>query len=202
MGTPTGTLTLTAANTIFPGAIILGACDLPPPPATQDTFGFVGAIGGNLNTATATLDGSATAFPTGGVMTASTAFAPIVGRYAYKSSSNTSYISEHNGSAWTVQQWVGAGGATVMGGVTHRIDGILSTGELVSTEGDVLRLYDTAGSGTELYAIPLNGLQYCYEAYVGTTPYVFFSLSLGLSRGWWAFTVYAVPTASMRDLNG
>ncbi len=54
----------------------------------------------------------------------------------------------------------------------------------------------------ELYAIPLNGVQYCYEAYVGTTPYVFFSLPMQTSHGDWVFNVYAVPTSFMRSLRG
>lgn len=89
-----------------------------------------------------------------------------------------------------------------MTGVTHRIDAVLSTGELLSTEGGTLRLYDPSGQGTQLYAVPLNGLQFCYEAYVGGTAYVFFSLPISLSRGDWAFNVYAIPTSMMRSLRG
>ena len=203
MTSVTGSLTLTSTNTIFAGQTIIASCDLPPPPSTQDTFAFLGQAAGVLSTATATLNGSATAFPVGGAMTPVTATVPgTVSRYTYNPSTTASYSAYYNGSQWIVQQWIGIGAPTSMTGITHRVDGILTTGDLVSTEGGVLRLYDAAGTGTELYAIPLNGLEYSYEAYVGSTPYVFFSLPMQLVHGDWVFNVYAVPTSSMRSLGG
>jgi len=112
-----------------------------------------------------------------------------------------SYASFSSGGSWICEQWpTGSTTATVMPGVTHRIDALLTTGDLLSTEGGVLRLYDPNGS--LVLSVSLGGLQYCYEAYVGPTPYVFFSLPISLSHGDWDFRVYAIPTSSMRGLGG
>jgi hypothetical protein len=198
-----GPLTLVATTLFAPAQTVVGTCDLAPAAGTQDTFAFLGQNAGVLSVATAQLLGTAAAFPIGTAMPPGTATIPgTVTRYAYDLAAAASYTAVYNGSQWNVQRWVGAAAATAMSGITHRIDGILTTGDLVSTEGGVLRLYNPSGAGSELYAIPLNGLQYCYEAYVGSTPYVFFSLSMQLPHGWWGFSVYAVPTSSMRSLGG
>ncbi len=113
-----------------------------------------------------------------------------------------SYASAFNGSQWVCYQWTTTTAASPvqLPGMTHRLDAVLTTGDLLSTEGGVLRLYDP--SGNLLVSVSLGGLQYCYEAYIGSTPYVFFSLSMNLSRGDWAFRTYAIPTSSMRGLGG
>ena len=113
------------------------------------------------------------------------------------------YADYDAGGQWRCYQWTQGVSADVslMAGVTHRIDAVLTSGDLLSTEGGILRLYDP-NSGSQVVSASLGGLQYCYEAYVGPTPYVFFSLPLGLQNGSWAFAVYVVPTSSMRSLGG
>ncbi len=49
-------------------------------------------------------------------------------------------------------------------------------------------------------SVALGGLHFCYEAYLGTTPYVFFSLALQLPHNDWGFVVYAIPTSQIRGL--
>lgn len=119
----------------------------------------------------------------------------------YKNQAGTlSYASHFTGSQWVCYQWAPSGPASQLGGVTHRIDAILTTGDLLSTEGGILRLYGPAGN--QVLSVSLGGLQFCYEAYLGSTPYVFFSLVMNMQRGDWMFRVYAIPTSSMRGLGG
>ena len=87
-----------------------------------------------------------------------------------------------------------------MTGVKKRLDAVLSDGDLVSTEGGSLTLYDSGGSGTQVLSIPLHGLQFCYEAFVGSTPYVFFTLPMTTQKGAMLFSVFAIPTSGMRNL--
>ncbi|MGO9410881.1 MAG: hypothetical protein ACLQCB_09025 [Spirochaetia bacterium] len=100
---------------------------------------------------------------------------------------------------WSCYQFTtGSSTAQTLPGVANRIDAVLTTGDLLSTQDGTLRLYDSTGS--QQFSKPLNGLQFCYEEYIGSTPYVFFSLPLSLQHNDWAFNVYAIPTSSMRDL--
>ncbi|HTP60006.1 MAG TPA: hypothetical protein VMM82_13875, partial [Spirochaetia bacterium] len=85
-----------------------------------------------------------------------------------------------------------------LSGVSNRIDALLTSGQLLSTQDGTLRLYDT--NGNQLFSKPMNGLQYCYEANVGSTPYVFFALPMSLNHGQWVFNVYAIATSSIGDL--
>ena len=81
----------------------------------------------------------------------------------------------------------------------HRLDAVLTTGDLLSMEGGVLRLYDP--NGNQLVGRTVGSLQFCYEAYVGSVPYLFFSLALVSQHGDWTFNSYAIPTSSMRGLH-
>lgn len=116
-----------------------------------------------------------------------------------------SYASYFSAGNWVCRQWPPTAAptpptVTLLTSVTRRIDAVLTNGDLISTQDGTLTEYDL--NGTKLNSVSLGGLQFCYEAYVGTTPYVFFSLSLGFSHQAWAFRVYAIPTSAMRGLKG
>lgn len=119
--------------------------------------------------------------------------------YCYDSTTALSYATYCSGGQWLCYQWSTTQSAKLLPGVTHRLDAALSTGDLLSTEGGMLNLYDQNGS--PVFSVSLGGLQFCYEAYIGSTAYVFFSLTLGVSHGY-AFNIYAIPTSQMRSLGG
>ena len=123
--------------------------------------------------------------------------------YYFSTATGASVASSYSGGQWTCFQWNGSGNlsANAMTGVTHRIDAVLSTGDLLSTEGGTLRLYDPNGVGKTVLSVDLQGLQFCYEAYVGASPYVFFSLPTTVRHGQLAFNVYAIPSSAMRGLH-
>jgi len=116
-----------------------------------------------------------------------------------------SYASYFTAGNWVCKQWLPTISpivptVTPLTGVTRRIDAVLTNGDLISTQGGTLTIYDLNGS--ELNSVPLGGMQFCYEAYIGTTPYVFFSLSMGFPHQSWAFRIYAIPTSALQGLKG
>jgi hypothetical protein len=124
-----------------------------------------------------------------------------VNRFFYGKGGAFGYASYFQNGAWTCIQWPVATYVPVtLAGMTHRLDAVLTSGDLLSTDGGVLRLYDP--SGNLLRSVALGGLEFCYEAYVGSVPYVFFSQALGNRNGNWIFNNYALPTSSMRSLGG
>ncbi len=94
---------------------------------------------------------------------------------------------------WGVSPWQGK----ELTGVSHRVDALLTTGELFSTEGDVGRLYDRDGALAATF--PLTGLRFVGEYYVDGTPRVLFSQLLFYDGRPW-FNVYSIPTAGMSAL--
>jgi hypothetical protein len=113
--------------------------------------------------------------------------------------SGVSYASFLQAGAWQCWRWEAGGTKTQqLAAVTHRVDGLLSTGELLSFDDGTLRLYDPAGN--QVFSTPLEGLLFCYEAYVGATPYVFFCQPMHFSHQSWAYRVYAIPTADLKSL--
>ena len=112
-----------------------------------------------------------------------------------------SYASYYTAGRWVCYQWnTSPTSQTQLTGVTNRIDALLSNGDLISTQDGTLTIYDSNGS--EVNSVDLRGMQFCYEAYVGTRPYVFFSLSLSFPHQSWAFRAYAIPTSQLRGLKG
>jgi hypothetical protein len=182
-------------GTIFTSISLIGGSILPAAPPSYNTFALLGstAFGTALNGTGGTLAPVGfTSFTFPGTSNRSL--------YYYSPVNNTSYASYYS-SGWQCLQWadVSIPAPSLLPGVTRRVDAVLSTGDLLSTQGGTLSLYDS--SGAQLYSIPLNGFQYCYEAYVGSTPYVFFSLAIYLGNNDWAFNVYSIPTSSMRSLH-
>ena len=206
---PGGPLTPTVSSaqlltSIYSSAPLLLGEQMAPTPGTADFFNWLLSTGGNpLTEGSLQLSGGTTVFTSTSAMVSEPWLVlPAANRFLYYTNQayTLSYASWFSGSQWVCYRWASSVSPVILPGVTHRIDAILTTGDLLSTEGGILRLYDPNGS--PVLGVALGGLQFCYEAYVGTTPYVFFSLPLSLQHGDWAFRVYAVPTSSMRSLGG
>jgi len=201
---PTGPLTLfnsTNSDLVFFAAKVLGV-QMVPQPGIPDLFNFLLWDGSS-----SWAEGSAAANVAGSVFTAGPVTGypllsiPVRRALYYRNPLGTlSYASYFLGGKWICDQWSPTTPPVALAGVSNRIDALLSSGDLLSTEGGILRLYDP--NGTQVESVALGGLQFCYEAYVGSTPYVFFSLALNLGHDNLMFRVYAVPTSSMRSLGG
>jgi hypothetical protein len=196
-------------NALFTGSAV-GAQVSPRPLPTSDYVNFL-ATDGAVYTEVADFQLGGVSLFTGGTPVSINNLLNTppsgVNRFLYYRTQDgtLSYASYYAGGQWVCYQWTSGTPPVILSGVTHRIDALLTTGELLSTEGGTLRLYDpsgASGAGKELLSVELNGVQFCYEAYVGSKPYVFFSLSLGLLHDKWAFNVYAIESKSIRDLKG
>jgi hypothetical protein len=203
--------TLTAVNSpqlysaVFGGGLtVLGAWEVPGAPAALDTWIFLVNPPGSYGAGIVAMDGSAVTFPpTGTYALLPPGFSPPSRcLYYFSIPTGAGVASYYVAGAWSTFQWFGTGTATAMNGVAHRIDAVISTGDYLSAEGGMLRLYDPSGTGAQVVSMDLRGLQFCYEAYVGSSPYVFFVLPMKMNRGRYAFTVYAIPSSAMRGLKG
>ncbi|HET6450199.1 MAG TPA: hypothetical protein VFI08_02770 [Spirochaetia bacterium] len=206
----TGVMTQVGSWTGVNGALLpsgwipIGGAVQPALPPTLDNYGALFINGGTVGESGASFNG------TGGFVAGSapspdtTAPATVAGLtralYYAGGATNTNFVSYYSGGNWICYKLVPSTSSTLMSGITHRVDGFLSTGDVLSTDGGMLRLYNTSGTGSQRWAMQSGGLQFCYEAYVGSTLYAFFSLALPLTHGKWIFNVYAIPTSSMQGL--
>jgi hypothetical protein len=178
------------------------AVQVLPVSSATDKFNFLLVNTGIGSEVTAALAASTSVFPTSGnTLSRSLTLPASANRFLdYRSPDDTlSYLGYNSGGQWIWSRWDGSS-MLPLGGVTHRIDALLTDGDLISTQDGTLTIYDL--NGTEVNSVSLGGMQFCYEAYVGTTPYVFFSLSMGFPHENWLFRVYAIPTSALRDLKG
>jgi len=81
--------------------------------------------------------------------------------------------------------------------VDHRLDTLLSTGQLLSTEGGTGRLYDR--DGNLLSTFPLGNLVYIAEEYVGGVARCYFSQCL-IYDNQLHFNVYWIRTDQLTSL--
>jgi hypothetical protein len=79
----------------------------------------------------------------------------------------------------------------------HRLDALLSTGQLLSTEDGVGRLYDRDGNLQATF--PLGNLTYIAEEYVGGVPRCYFSQSLVYDHQL-HFNIYWIATDQLSTL--
>lgn len=124
--------------------------------------------------------------------------------YYYDSSSTNAYAMWNTGSHWNCVKWTESPPTVPlwqpMPGIDHRIDALLTTGELFSTEGDTARVYDpTTSSGSLEAEFPLGNLRFIGEVYVSGTPLMLFSMAV------WTnyqvnFNVYSIPTSQLKTL--
>ena len=174
-----------------------------------DRFGFLFDNGAPLDgDGTTSFSGAGTIFATTGQATVNTniQFPGTQKRALFACNGQTGssyrgYASSFSAGQWACYRWdTTITPAALLAGVTRRIDAVLTDGDLVSTQDGTLTIYDS--NGVKVNSVPLAGMQFCYEAYVGGTPYVFFSLSLSFPHESWALRAYAIPTSALRGLKG
>ncbi len=91
---------------------------------------------------------------------------------------------------WAVNPW----GGKELTSVDRRIDALLTTGELFSTEAETGWLFSS--DGTLRTTFSLAGLRFIGESYVGGTALMLFSQGLYFDNQAW-FTVYSIPTKDL-----
>ncbi len=99
-------------------------------------------------------------------------------QYYHNVANGRSYACIKAGSGWETYVWYDDSGVKYyrMIGIDARIDGLLSTGELFSTQDGVFRLFSAEGQGSETARFPLYGLRIAYEAYSNGTARVYFTM--------------------------
>ena len=104
--------------------------------------------------------------------------------------------------SWVCWKWYesppGTAVTSRVTGISHRIDALLATGELFSTEGDVGRIYDQ--NGNQLSQFSLTGFSFVGEVYVGGTAQVLFSQTLWFGNNALYFNVYSIPSSDLKKL--
>jgi hypothetical protein len=104
-------------------------------------------------------------------------------------------------STWMCWKWyefpLGVASPTQLSGITHRIDAMLTTGELFSTEGDTGRVYNQ--NGNLLSQFSLTGFSFVGEVYVGGAAQVLFSQALWYNNSL-QFNVYSISTSNLKSL--
>jgi hypothetical protein len=117
--------------------------------------------------------------------------------YSYVSLWN-SPLSPNNWSTWV---WIdNAPTYSQLTGIGSRIDALLTTGELFSTQGNVGNAYDpTTPTGTLEASFPLGDLRFIGETYIGGTASVLFSQALWFGNQV-TFNVYSIPTSQLKTL--
>jgi hypothetical protein len=87
-----------------------------------------------------------------------------------------------------------------MPGINHRIDALLTTGELFSTEDNTARVYDpTTSTGSLEAEFVLGDLRFIGEVYIGGVPTMLFSQALWFNQQV-TFNVYSLPTSKVKTL--
>jgi len=190
----------TLFQSFFGTQIVYGGQVFPLP--GSDQFNFLLSNGGILEEDTATF--TSPLFSGSTLQNPSVPALPGLGSrvlYYQNAALGLSYASYNTGGQWVCYQWnASPTSLSLLAGVTRRIDAVLTDGDLISTHDGTLTIYDS--NGVKVHSVPLAGMQFCYEAYVGGTPYVFFSLTLSFPHESWAFRAYAIPTSSLRGLEG
>lgn len=116
-----------------------------------------------------------------------------------------SYVSWFDAASggWKCVRWNGVGFAdsTALPFVTHRIDALLTTGRLFSTEAGVGRVYDAGG--VEIASFPLGALRFIGERYLDGVPLALFTLARTITEKDSqdrAIDVYSIPAAGLETL--
>jgi len=114
-----------------------------------------------------------------------------------------SYLSWYDQARAQWRCWTWSGpvpfAATELTGVANRVDAALTTGELLSTEGEMGRLYTR--DGVLRTTFPLTGLRFIEESYVNGEARVLFSQYLYFN-GRPSFNVYSILTTDLDKLGG
>lgn len=131
----------------------------------------------------------------------------VTGRvlYYYDPNSNRSYVSLWNSlmspGNWSTWVWIdNVPTYSQLTGIDNRIDDLLTTGELLSTQGNTATVYDpTTPTGTFEASFPLGDLRFIGEVYIGGTATVLFSEALWFGNQV-TFNVYSIPTSQLKTL--
>ncbi len=99
--------------------------------------------------------------------------------------------------SWICWKWTGVVAPSRVAGITHRIDALLTTGELFSSEGEVGRVYDQ--NGNQLSQFSLTDLSFVGEVYVGGVALMLFSQALWYNNAL-QFNVYSIPSSNVKSL--
>jgi hypothetical protein len=101
--------------------------------------------------------------------------------------------------AWQCVEWSTnpVGTPVLLPEITRRIDALLSTGELFSTDGGIGTVY--APDGTVKTTFPLGALRYVLETYMDGSPRLIFSLRTGTQESP-VFYLYSIPTEELAAL--
>jgi hypothetical protein len=111
-----------------------------------------------------------------------------------------SYLSwyDQGKARWRCWWWSGmTPQAAELAGVDHRVDAVLTTGELFSAEGDTGRVF--ASDGTVRVMFPLPGMHFVEERFVNGTPRVLFSQYLFYNNSGWV-NIYSIATKDLDSL--
>jgi hypothetical protein len=104
-------------------------------------------------------------------------------------------------SSWVCWKWYesppGTAVISQVNGINHRIDALLTTGELFSSEGEVGRVYDQ--NGNQLSQFSLTDLSFVGEVYVGGVALMLFSQALWYNNAL-QFNVYSIPSSNVKSL--
>jgi len=120
-------------------------------------------------------------------------------QYYHDAGTGVSYASFYAAGAWQCWRWEAYGvNLRQIAGITCRIDALLTTGELLSTQDGVGRLFDPQGN--LLTSFPFGALRFSMEAYVDGTATVFFSRSV-VTDGSLSVDLYSTPTSRLRSLS-
>ena len=213
--TSAGTLTQSVAALTFAGMIaaimlspeVIGAQYVPSSSIggdgmfwlARDSGGYIHEI--SLNTVNFSGFSGVTDLTPGGIpLSFSLMFAGLSRvLYYHDPSTGVSYASFSAGGAWQCWRWEAYGAnARQIPGITCRIDALLTTGELLSTQDGVGRLFDPEGK--LLTTFPFGALRYSVEAYMNGTAVVFLSRSV-VTHGSLSLELYSLPTARLRSLS-
>jgi len=120
-------------------------------------------------------------------------------QYYHDAAAGVSYASFSAGGAWQCWRWEAYGvNVRQITGINCRIDALLATGELLSTQDGVGRLFDPQGN--LLTSFPFGALRYSMEAYVNGTATVFLSRSV-VTSGTLSLELYSIPTSRLKSLS-
>ena len=127
--------------------------------------------------------------------------------YYYDPNTNRSYVSLWSSplspNNWSTWVWVDNNPVPTnwqLTSIGNRIDDLLATGELLSTQGNIATVYDpTTPTGTPEASFPLNDLRFIGEVYIGGTATVLFSQALWFGNQV-TFNVYSIPTSRLKTL--
>jgi hypothetical protein len=122
-------------------------------------------------------------------------------QYFYDIAAIRSYASwwDTASGGWKCAAWLDNAGAIQSASlpIDHRIDALLSTGELFSAEGGTGRLYQ--GDGTLVATFPLGNLVYIGEQYVGGVARAYFSQALRYDDAL-HFNIYWIQSDKLKDI--